>query len=116
MVKIEKRVQSLISDLTAKRSLTPEFIQAEFQRNEFHKVSEKQLMKATLKVVGTFRTRGQMGRFRAAILAGTTILGVAFSTAIERSGALLSDNMPPEKFRNFLVSLQVELRSSSHLV
>ena len=111
---ITQRVRALVSRLAAERLLTPEFIRSEFSTVGSAEWSQKQLLKAMIKAVLNVRARGQIGRLRAAILAGATMLGPAFTTALERSGALLADDMPRTKFGNFLANLQEELDTSTH--
>jgi len=111
---IAQQVQAIVSRLAAEVSLTPELIQTEFSRSGMTRWSDKQIFKAILKIVPNVRARGQIDRLRTAILAGITILGSAFTTALERSGALLGDDMPRQKFSNFLANLQDELAASTH--
>jgi hypothetical protein len=72
---------SYVSRLTTEGSLTLEFIQTEFSRSGMARWSDKQIFKAMLGIMPNLRARRQIGLPRAAILAGITTLGPAFTTA-----------------------------------
>ncbi|HEX6903308.1 MAG TPA: nuclease-related domain-containing protein [Thermoanaerobaculia bacterium] len=63
-------------------------------------------VKSILRLARDFRSKGNYGRLRCALLAGITYKGQEFLTAFERTGALLSDGQPPKKFGTFLNDLQ----------
>jgi hypothetical protein len=105
----ESRFPDFISSLARNNSLTPDFIRSLAKAAGFSNWSEKRLIKATVQLAKEFRLRGQLGRLRAAVLFGTSLVGDSFVTAIERAGILLADDHTIETFGRFLEGLRTEI-------
>ncbi len=105
---MEGLLDALASSLAREDSIAPEQIGVQLRANSLSVWTEKQILKASVKVTKKYRLREQFGRLRAALLVGTTTCGRDFVTKAERAGALLSDEMPAPKFDTFLTNLRSE--------
>lgn len=105
-----------MSKLARHEPLTPDSIREQMETSGFLGLNAASLMKVILEHSRDYRNRGQMGRLRAALLTGTTIIGSTFITKAERQGLLLTDDMPVSAFGQFLIDLhaEVKLTNDSH--
>src|SRR5271166_4003889 len=102
-------LSELISELAKQGLLNPDFIRSQARAAGLSSWGMRRLTKTTIELAKDFRLRGQLGRLRAALLLGTSVVGEPFVTALERNGILLSDDQTIEKFGRFLEGLRTEL-------
>ena len=88
--------------------LTPEVIASSEEANHLSAGNPKRVLKALLDVTTSLRGRTQYGRFRAALLIGTTIFGDRFLIPAERSGLLLAAGASDKSFVQCLEQLCFE--------
>jgi hypothetical protein len=100
---------ALMSRLARQDPLTPNYIREQMHENGFLAWSTTALMKQLLESSRDHRKKNQLGRLRAALLTGTTVLGPSFITRAERQGLLLTDDMPLSSFGQFLDNLYAEI-------
>lgn len=105
---------ALMSRLARQEPLSPNYIREQMESSGFLVGNTASLMKLVLEHSKNYRNRGQLGRLRAALLSGTTILGSAFITKAERGGLLLTDDMPRSFFGQFLRDLAAEVKLTDH--
>src|SRR5579864_743163 len=111
----EPTFAALMSRLARHEPLNPNYIREQTEGSEFLSWSTARLMKLLLEGTRNYRNRGQLGRLRAALLTGTTILGRSFITRAERQGLLLTNDMPLSSFRQFLTDLSAEVKLTDDL-
>jgi len=114
MGELEKLISQAVRSLARINLLTPEVIAHDKSIVDLSAWSSKRLLKATLHAAASYRSRGQYGRLRAAILIGVTLFGDRFLLKAERSGMLLANNATERTFTLFLnhLSIDVSLASS----
>jgi hypothetical protein len=111
----EPTFAALMSRLARHEPLNPNYIREQMDRSGFLSWSTASLTKLVLECSRDHRDRGQLGRLRAALLAGTTILGRSFITKAERQGLLLTDDMAVSSFGRFLADLSAEVKLTDDL-
>ncbi len=107
MQEAEQYLVQVATSLARENPITLQSVQSKLRSEVSGGPTERQLLKAMLRVTTDFRRRGQFGRFRAALLLGTTLLGASFVTAAERTGVLLCDDSSPRS-HHLLTQLSVE--------
>jgi hypothetical protein len=109
---IERYFVEITTGLARENPITLQSVQSKLPSRTLGSPTEKQLLKAALRVTTDYSKRGQFGRVRAALLLGTTMLGISFITRIERTGVLLCDEASSVKFHQFLAQLSIEAGAS----
>jgi uncharacterized protein YjbI with pentapeptide repeats len=109
---LSQQIDRLLSDLAQRSDLTPATIRAAVPAELSARVHQKEFARALIERAREYRARVRLGRLRAAILAGTALVGTKFLRGVERSGLLLSGDQPTAKFGVFLTGLQNELSGS----
>lgn len=109
---LEQQVLDAASSLARIEPLTPRHIETSKSVKGFSAHSKKHTMKALVKSARAFRERQHFGKLRAALLMGTTLLGDEFLVQTERSGVLLAEHTPDERFSTLLRKLHQETDNS----
>ena len=89
MAELEQQIRKIVRSLARENPLTPEDIA---KREDVHGLStwsRKHVLRAIVQATKDLRARGQLGKLRAALLIGTTLLGDSFLTSAQRAGTLL---------------------------
>ncbi len=105
---LEEHLVEIASILAREDPITIQSVQSKLREYRLSGWTEKQSVKAVLRIATHYRKHGQLGRFRVALLTGTTMFGSSFVTKAERTGLLLSDETGLESFRRFLTHFAVE--------
>src|SRR2546427_3141766 len=113
MAELEQQIRKIVRSLARENPLTPEDIA---KREDVHGLStwsRKHVLRAIVQATKDLRARGQLGKLRAALLIGTTLLGDSFLTSAQRAGTLLGDVARKESFGRFLDELTAETAAVS---
>lgn len=89
--------------------LTPEIIAGSLAVQPLVESDRKRTLKALVSALTGFRVRGNLGKFRAALFLGVTLLGDEFLQQAERAGCLLANSVSPQPFGKFLAELATEV-------
>jgi hypothetical protein len=103
------QLHAFISMLAQESDLSPATIKKKLPANLEPYINKRAFSKRLLNQARHYRTRMQLGKFRAALMAGVGLLDMAFLQEIERDGLLLSDGMAPVKYGQFLTALAQEV-------
>lgn len=105
----EVTLERFIEAISTNPQLTASSVRAQLPVDIASKVGTKSFYKALISLSHKYRARGQLGRLRACIFAGTVFLGKRFVARVERDALLLSPESYPTKFRRFLRQFRSEL-------
>jgi hypothetical protein len=110
MPELEAQAFAAMRALSRVNPLTPELIRKSYHDLGLEAWSERRAAKAILSLASRFRTRGNFGKLRAAVLSGITWYGEEFLREVERAGVLLADRAGGQGvvFTRFLVDLKDE--------
>jgi hypothetical protein len=110
MPELEAQTLAAIRALARANPLTPELISNSRHDLGLEAWNERRVAKAILRLASSFRTRGNFGKLRAAVLAGITWYGEEFLRDTERAGVLLADRAGDQgaEFARFLGDLKDE--------
>src|SRR6266851_2524956 len=108
MDELDQRLREIVRRLARMNPLTPTVINSSEDVSALSHWSHKHVLSTLLKVAKDFRARDQLGKLRAALLVGTTVLGEKFLTRAERSGILLASGRSDAKFAQLLNQLNAE--------
>ena len=103
-----------MSRLARQEPLTPNYIVKQMEENGFLTRSPASALKVILESARNHRNQNQLGRLRAVLLTGTTILGISFIKKAERQGLLLTDGMPVSSFGRFLDDFSAEIKPADN--
>lgn len=106
------RLRKLISQVATRTLLSVDDITTEFEADLKAAANQAPFSKVLVASAGLYRAKAQFGKLRVSLLAGTELLGPPFLRLAERTGLLLSDNMPPAKYGRFLSALEREVSTS----
>jgi hypothetical protein len=105
---LQSTLSKLITRLSRQYPITSAILEYELQFVDVSGTSRKQLSKEILRILVEYRTRNQLGRFRAGLFMSLKIMGEGFLGEIERAGLLLSPDSYTSKFEKFLKALSRE--------
>jgi hypothetical protein len=102
-------LDSFIQKISIEPVLTEALMRTHLSDDLASEIGTKSFNRALISLSHNYRTRGQLGRLRACIFAGTVLLGKKFVATVEREALLLSPDSYPGKFRRFLRQFYSEL-------
>jgi hypothetical protein len=110
----EQELRAAIHVVARTRPLTPEFIQHTIPRTTVSSQNPNSQLKALAKIARDDRAQDNLGKLRATVLTGTTLLGKAFIRAAEREGILICEESAHKKWGQFLEALLTEVRVADY--
>lgn len=102
-------LETFIERISVEPRLTARLVRNQLPNDLVPEIGTKRFYKTLISLAHKYRTRGQVGRLRACIVAGTVFVGKKFLAAIEREGLLLPSESYGTKFKRFLKHFLSEL-------
>jgi hypothetical protein len=107
---IESALDKVFRRLASVQILSPNCILEEVNADLAQPTARS--IRTAVRLLSEYRKKQHLGRLRAALLVGAVLFGKSFLIKAERAGSLLSDDMPPKSFDDFLKNLCKEVENS----